>query len=144
MVGNAGDPDSGIPTAPRTTDWQNFNVALSHHDTREHTFAGGRVVVEPHGATVVAARPVVVLNPRSWQTFEERFLQFFYRFPVAEPDAGESDRSIVLDRDQSWFFPFSESDPMMDEPDSPTTGSAAPGPTVAGEPEESDAATDGR
>jgi hypothetical protein len=126
MVRGTDESESAVHAAARTTDWQNFNVALSHNDIREYAFAGGRVVVKPDGATVVAGRPLVVLNPRTWQTFEERFFQFFYRFPVTEPEPeqepGEAERNIILDSEQSWLFPFSESDLMIDEP-----GPAAPG-----------------
>ena len=123
MVRGTGDADPTIHTAARTTEWQNFNVVLSHDDSREYAFAGGRVVMEPDGATVVTSRPIVILNPRTWQTFEERFFQFFYRFPLADPEPGEADRVVALDRDQSWYFPFSESDSTIDEP----------GPAAAGE-----------
>lgn len=97
--------------------WQNFNIAFRHGEQRTYRFEGARVELREEGVTIAAERPLLLLDPRTWQTETERFFQVFYRNPGPRATGALPERLHLLDEGERWTLLFSESDNKITEPD---------------------------
>ncbi len=94
----------------RATGWLNFNIAVAHGEKGTYQMEGAEAVLDPGGVTIVAAVPMVLFGPRTWQTDSERFFQVFYQHRKLEPSGKISERLKILGEGESWRLDFAEAD----------------------------------